>query len=214
MSLRTPLLPLLAASAVLAAPADTAAQTCGVRAGVTAGGAYVVHRVADGTSGVAVGLDGALDTETLAFRVGYRRTLIEGESADPDNVRALATFPVVRVQDVAVCGDVHAGVTRFALNTDAGAVLAGGLGVTVAPARDGAVHPYASVRGLYGRTVGTVLGVDIEAGGFALGVEAGVSVALGALSLRLAAARDGFDDGLGVTPYPATSLELALGIGF
>lgn len=213
-AVRGSLLAPLATLTLLAAPGAAAAQTCGIAPGVAAAGGYASHRVAGGTDGVALGADIGFRAGPAVVRLGYRRTVLAGEAADPDGVRGVASYPAVRMEGVTVCGDAHAGVTHFAVRGDAGTVLAGGVGVTLAPAGSGPLHPYVSLRGLAARTVGTVLDVDIDAAGLALGVEAGLAATIGPLSLRVAGARDGFDDGLGVTPYPTTSLELAVGYRF
>lgn len=198
----------------LLAPAGATAQTCGPAPGVQLAGGYVDYRVAGGTSGAAAGLDAAFAAGPAAVRIGYRHLLLAGDGANPDAVRAMASFPALEMEGIRLCGDAHAGFSRFARGGDDSVVLTAGLGATLTPAEPGRFRPYISVRGLGAQSVGTVLGVDIGAGGLAVGVEAGVEGSRGPLSFRLAVSRDGFDDGLGVTPFPRTAVELAVGYLF
>lgn len=211
--MRAALLPLISATLVLA-PAAGAAQACGIVPGVSAGGGYVSYRVAGGTSGVALGGDVALDISPVTAQVGYRRILLDGDAADPDVIRAVVAYPAVRLEGVAICGVVHGGLTRFTYDSDAGAVLAGGLGVAVSPVGASPLRPYLSVRGLGARATGTVLGLDVDASGLSVGVEAGVTALVGPAAVRVSGTVDGFDDGLGITPYPNTSAELAVQLRF
>jgi hypothetical protein len=210
---RTALL-LLGCATLLLAPAAAAAQACGIVPGVSAGGGYARYRVAGGTAGVAVGGDVALDISSVAAQVGYRRILLDGDAVDPDVIRAVVALPAARLEGVAVCGVVHGGLTRFTYESDSGAVLAAGLGVVVSPASASALRPYLSVRGLGARATGTALDLDVDASGLSVGVEAGVTALLGPAAVRFTGTVDGFDDGLGVTPYPNTSAELAVQLRF
>lgn len=207
------LLPLLSASLVLA-PAVGAAQACGIIPGVSAAGGYASYAVAGGTSGAALGGDLALDLSSVAAQVGYRRILLEGDGADPDVIRAVLAYPAADFEGVTICGVAHGGLARFTFESDAGSVLAGGLGVTLSRAGAGSVRPYLSVRGLGARAAGTVLGLDVDASGLSVGVEAGITAMVGQAAVRVSGTVDGFDDGLGVTPYPGASAELAVQLRF
>ncbi|MFO7892445.1 MAG: hypothetical protein R6U63_01820 [Longimicrobiales bacterium] len=214
MRLRTSLLGLLAAPVLLAGSDAARAQSCTAAPELALAGGYASYRVADGTAGPAFGADAAFQAGSMGVRVRYRRVLLDGAAPDPDILRGSVTYPTVWVGDIMVCADLHAGVSRFELNADVGAVLAGGGGLTLTPAVSGPVRPWVSVRGLGGWATGTILGLEIDATALAAGVEAGVAARVGAVSLRVIAARDGFDDGLGVTPYPGDSYEITVGYHF
>lgn len=214
MMRRTSLLGLLAVPALLAGPDPARAQACTAAPELALASGYAAYSVAEGTAGPAFGADAAFQAGSMGVRVRYRRVLLDGDAPDPDLIRGSATYPAVRVGDIMVCADLHAGVSRFGLNADVGAVLAGGGGLTLTPAVSGPVRPWVSVRGLAGWATGTILGVGINATALAAGVEAGVAARIGSVSLRVTAARDGFDDGLGVTPYPTDSYEITVGYHF
>lgn len=205
----------LVASAFLAVPASARAQTCGVHPGlsVAAAGGYVSHAVAEGTPGTSFGADMAVDVGPVIGQVGVRKMLLEGDAADPNVLRARASYPVLDVVGVEICGDGHAGVSQFSGHGSAGLVVAGGIGATATGAI-GAFNPFFSVRGLAAWTAGTVLNAELRAAGLSGGVSVGVTTGLGPLGLRAAVALDGFDDGLGATPYPNTAIELAIGYRF
>ena len=214
MTGRARVLAVLVAPALLAGAGEVTAQACASAPSAALAGGYVTHAVAGGTSGTAVGLDLGLPIEPASVRVEYRHTLFERDAPASDAIRGLVRVPLLALGGVAACGDVHAGASRFSLADDNAVTLAGGLGITLTSAGGGVVRPFASVRGLGGYITGRVLDEPLDATGFAVGVEAGVQVSAGRFSLRLSAARDGFDDGLGVTPFPETAFELALGLRF
>lgn len=211
---RTSLLVLLAVPAVLGGPGAVRAQSCETGSELALAAGYVSHAVAGGTPGAALGADAAFQAGELGVRVRYRRMLLDGDAPDVDMVRGSAAYPVVRVGEIVACLDAHAGVSWFGRNDDVGAVLAGGGGLTLTPATGGSIRPFLSVRGLGGWATGTVLGVDIDATGLAVGVEAGAAARFGPVSLRVTLARDGFDGGLGATPYPTDSYEITVGYHF
>lgn len=195
-------------------PAALAAQVCGVTPGVTATGALVSYDVADGTSGTAVGGDAALKAGPVVVGAGYRRVLLDGDAAEPDVVRGVVAVPIGQVMGLGACATGHVGGTLFSLEDDSGGIIAGGFGVTIATSARGPIQPFISVRGLAAQAGGTVLDVDVDASGLAVGIEAGAVAAVGRLVLRVAGSLDGFDDGLGVTPYPNQSVEVGLGFRF
>ncbi len=199
-------------------PAAASAQACGLAhgAGISAAGGWVHYDLGAGVDGYSAGADLALAAGPVALRAGYRRMLLEGDT-DPDVLRLALALPVVRVLGVDVCATGYAGGARFAIADDSGLALAGGLGVTLAvsrPVGPAGIAPFVTVRGLGAQTTGTVLGFDLDASGLSLGVEGGLAAVLGPFDLRLTGSLDGFDSGLGTTPYPARSVELAVGLGF
>ena len=214
MSVRTKVLAAILAPALLAGADMAAAQACSTAPAVALAGGWASHAVAGGTAGTPFGLDLHFPLHPAGVRVEYRHTLFEGDAPATDAVRGLVRLPLLALGGVAACTDVHVGASRFSVGDDNAVALAGGLGLTLMPAGSGVFRPYASVRGLAGVITGRVLDEPVSGTGFALGVEAGLEVHAGPASLRLSAARDGFDDGLGVTPYPETAFELAVGVRF
>lgn len=202
------------AVAALMTPTTLLAQSCGTGNSVVAVGGYVTHKVAGGTAGAQVGGDVGLAVGPAALRLGVRGMLLEGTAPDPVAGRVRFSYPVAALEGVAICADAHAGVSVFSAGGDGAVATAGGLGLTLEPARSDGFHPWLSVRGLGGWTTGTVLDVGLNATGLGVGVEAGFSAMLGPVVVRASAARDGFDGGLGATPFPETSLELGLGFRF
>lgn len=202
---------LAAAVALLAGAGASVAQSGPT---VAAAGGWVDHAVAGGTTGTAVGLDATFPAAGATVRVGYRRMLLDGNAPDTDALRATARYPALEWAGVVASGEVHAGLSRFSRDQDSGIVLAGGVGLHVTPAGAMPVRPYLSARGLGGFATGTVLDESYSGGGLATGVEAGVGTVLGPLVVWLRAARDGFDGGLGATPYPTTTVELSAGFRF
>lgn len=210
--MRRLLLPAAAAVALLA-PAAATAQACGIVPGLAAAGGYVAYDVGS-TSGIAVGADVGVAADPVLFQVGYRRAVLEGDAAQPDIVRGVVAVPVADAGGMTTCVTAHAGGTRFSFEDDTGGVLAGGVGLTLTTTESEPVQPFLTVRGLGASATGTVLGLDVDASGFSLGVEAGLVAALGPVALRVAGSLDGFDDGLGVTPYANQAVEVGLGIRF
>jgi hypothetical protein len=152
---------------------------------------------------------------TVAVQASYRRISPEAGRADPDAGRLRVAVPVARATGFGVCAVAHGGVSRFSAETDEGTVLAGGLGLRVeAPLADGRVVPFAEARGLGATLSGELLGLDVSASGASFGGEAGVEAAFGSVVFQTAVSLDGFDGGLGITPYPDRLLRLALGLRF
>lgn len=203
-----------------ATPLGTAAQGCGLvpGAGVSASGGAARYAVADGLSGPSLGADATLALPVLSLRASYRRVLLADATPDPDIGRlAVAARLPLKVPWFTICGTGHAGVAALPLDGEATTVMAGGLGLLVArafPVELGRLVPFLEVRGLAARTAGTVFGVEIDATGLSLGVEGGVRAVFGPLTLRLSGSADGFDDGLGLTPYPAAAGEVGVGLRF
>lgn len=212
--MRTTILSAVSTLALLLVPAAVSAQACGIVPGVSLSGGYASYRVSGGTSGVTVGADVAIEATSLGVQLAYRRVMLDGETADPDVVRAAVTYPVIRLAGIDLCAVGHGGVARFSFEGDAGAVMAGGIGATLAPSMAGPVQPFLSVRGLGARTTGTVLGLEIDASGLSFGAEAGIALLFGPAAIRVSGTLDGFDDGLGITPYPGHSAELAVQLRF
>lgn len=196
-------------------PGPALAQSCGLGSGgIALAGGGVHYDLGAGLSGASAGADLTLRTGLVTVRAGYRHMLLEGDAVDPDAVRLTGAIPVMGLGGVTLCGTGYAAGSRFAVDDDSGIALVGGLGVTLAvPVGDG-VTPFLTVRGLGAQTTGTTMGIDVDATGLSLGVEGGVTANLGPFGLALMAAVDGFDGGLGATPFPAQSLELAIGYRF
>lgn len=211
---------LVLAGAATAIPGAVAAQACGLigGTGVAVSAGVATYEIADGVSGAAYGLDGALALSGASIRAGYRRVDLEGSTPHIGRIAAAVPVPVsLGLGGLRFCGTGHAGVARLPVGDEGTTVAAGGAGLRIAagfPLGEGEAVPYAEVRGLAARSTGTILGVDVDATGLALGVEGGVHAAIGSVTLRLSATVDGFVEGLGVTPYPSTSLEAALGVRF
>lgn len=213
----------LAAAGSLAAavvPAKVAAQSCGLigGTGLAASAGFTTYDVGGGTSGPAYGVDGGLALAGASARVGYRRMDLESRGADLGRVAIAVPIPLpFDPGRVTLCGAGHAGAARMPLDDESTTVLAGGAGLRIAiglPVGGGRAVPYGEVRGLAARSTGALFGIDVGASGMAVGLEGGIQAAFGSMTLRLAASVDGFDDGLGITPYPNTAAEIALGVRF
>lgn len=200
---------------------DGSAEVGGVGGGVGASVGVASYRTGGGVSGVSYGVDGSAGLEALggvSMRAGYRGVNLNGRRADLGRIAVGVPLPLpFATGPIAVCGVGHAGVAKLPVRDAGTTVLAGGAGLRLATRLAlGAAWavPYAELRGLAARSTGTLLGVDVEADGLAMGLEAGVAATLGRGTLRLAAAVDGFADGLGVTPYPSATAEVGIGIRF
>lgn len=220
-ALLLPLAILTAVAPTMAAGASPAAgQSCPPAfggAGLALEAGAVGYDVADGISGVGWGVDGIMTPGRVSVELGYRRITLRQSTTSPDLLRGAVRAPVMRVGGWSVCGVVHAGGSRYVADAGRGSVLAGGLGLALArpiTAWGTTVLPHAEVRGLGARASGTVLDIEMDGSGLSLGVEAGASVPVGRVVLRLAGSMDGFASGLGVTPYPARALRLAVGYRF
>ncbi|MEJ2501882.1 MAG: hypothetical protein P8177_00980 [Gemmatimonadota bacterium] len=202
----------------LVLPAGAGAQACGLAggSGLVAAAGYARYDLGGGTSGATAGADATLATSVTEVQAGYRHLFLDAAS-DPDVGRATVAVPVTRLAGLTVCPVAHGGLSRLSLGEDAATILAGGAGVRVAT-RGGLgimdATPYAEVRGLAATTTGTVFGADVDASGYSVGGALGVHLVAGAFTLRIEGAIDGFDDGLGPTPYPNQSIELGAGIRF
>jgi hypothetical protein len=177
----------------------------------------IEYGVAGGVSGVAWGLDATMGSGRVSGQVGYQRITLRRTTTSPHALRASLRMPVAVVGGWSLCGVGHAGGTRWVADAGQGTVLAGGIGLSLyrAVAIGGAtVVPFDEARGLGARGTGTALDVDMDATGLSFGVEAGASIPLGRLELRLTGSMDGFAAGLGVTPYPDRSLRVAMGYRF
>lgn len=198
-------------------PGPALGQRCGVAAG--AGVAAIVgtaeYEMTGGVSGLMLGGDLQL-APGPELRLGYR-TVDLGGAGRPHIGRATVALPLsLPLPLVAVCLTGHGAVARTEVEPDAVTSVAGGAGLRLAlPLVDrNGVIPFVELRGLAARTRGTALGLDVEADGLSLGVHGGIQLVLGPLTGRLAGSMDGFDPGLGPTPYPAWSAELGVGLAF
>lgn len=206
----------LTAALAAAGPSAAHAQRCGVgRAWVGAAGGYAHYDVAGGTNATEVGADLGLHLGGVAFQAGYRRILPESGIADPDGVRLSLGIPVMDVVGLGVCLVGHGGGTRYAAEGETGTTAVGGFGLRLERSlASGRVLPFVEVRALGASLTGEALGIDVDATGYSVGGEGGVEAALGGLRVAGAVSVDGFDPGLGVTPYPALGIRLGLGLRF
>lgn len=206
--------------ATTALPATAAAQICGLvgGTGIAATAGFATYDMADDVSGPAFGLDGNLAQTGASVRASVRRIDLDSRSAGLGRLAAAVPLPLpFNTGPISLCGIGHAGAARLPLDDETTTAVAGGAGLRIAgrlPLAGGFAVPYAEVRGLAARTTGTLLGVDVDASGMAVGGEGGVQATFGRMTLGAAASIDGFDDGLGVTPYPNTAAEFAVGIRF
>ena len=184
------------------------AQSCGVTPSVSGSAGFARYALNGGTLGATVGVEGAFGLGPLAIEAGYEKLLLEGDGSDPDVIRGAGVVPVVEFDGVQLCAAAHVGASRVSFSGESGAVLAGGIGVRLASA--GGIRPYVEVRGLGARSVGTILGLPLEAAGISVGLETGAALDLGPVTARLTGTWDGFDDGLGTTPYPTNTAALSL----
>ena len=207
---------LFATMLALLVPAAAHAQRCGPDGTWAAAAGGIGHYgMAGGTDAVEVGADVGFRVGATATELSYRRVMPDAGRAEPDVVRLRVAVPLARRAAIGVCAVVHAGGSRFAADPDDGTVVAGGLGLRLeAPMAGGRVLPFVEARGLGATLSGELLGTDVSESGAALGGEAGIDAATGPLVLRAAVSLDGFDGGLGVTPYPDRLLRLAVGFRF
>lgn len=215
-----------AAILVAAAPAfpgGLEAQECGLAPapGVMVTVGQVSYDQLQKVSGPTYGVAAVLPLSTIAVQGGYRRAALGGADADIGRLAVTVPLPAhllpLPLGSLAVCGTGHAGAARLPVGSDAMLVLAGGAGLRLAlPFPIGAARgvSWGEVRGLAGRSTGSLFGWDVGATGLALGVEGGLGATLGRVTLGVAGSLDGFDDGLGITPYPNAAAELAVGIRF
>lgn len=209
--------------ALAAVPAGVAAQECGLMpgAGLAAVAGWASYEQLTDVAGRLYGVDASLTLSPVSVQAGYRRADLDG--ADADIGRLAATLPVparvlpLPLGPLTVCGSGHVGAARLPAGSDAMTVFAGGIGIRLA----GTIHaggaravPYGEVRGLVGRSTGSLFETPVGTTGLALGVEGGLRATLGHITLNVAASLDGFDDGLGITPYPNGAVEVGLGIRF
>lgn len=195
-----------------------AAQSCGlVRAsGVEAGAGYMSYDIGRGVSGPAFGVGATVAGGAAGARLEYVRPMLDGP--DPAIVRAAAAVRLIRFPGgTAVCATGRGGSAFLNVDGERSSVMAGGIGVRVARAfAPGTLQlePFAEARGLAARSGGTILGVDVEASGLAVGVAGGVGASIGRVTAALSASLDGFDGGLGVTPYPSAAVRAMVGVRF
>lgn len=221
---RTAALALAAAALALAgAPLDpAAAQGCGLTQGTGADLMLGVttHNIRGGLSGPTLGAGASFAMPVGSGRVEFGRTFLDGP--DPDVARLAGALPLplpllLHPGDLTVCVVAHGGAARLSAEDVGTTVIAGGLGLRLAHPLAPARVPmlvYGEVRGLGARATGSILDVDVDETGLSLGVAAGVRSALGRVTISLTGSLDGFDAGLGLTPYPRSAVEMGLGILF
>lgn len=207
-------------------PANAVAQSCGVAIGrdLAVAVGWASWDVAE-SAGPSVGADFATSFRAvpLEVRAGARGTLLDGADALMVRAVAAAPIPVPYLGRFRLCGTVHGGASRVSPEGWDATSLAGGIGLRLAgslgiPGGNGTgarrVEPYLEVRGLGAWTTGTLFGAELGKGGLSVGGAAGVTAAVGRVTVRAAGTVDGFDPGLGFTPYPALAAELAVGYRF
>lgn len=195
-----------------------AAQSCGIvgGSGVEVAGGAASYQVADGLSGSTLELGATAALPPGSARVDYVQVRFEGP--DPRIGRFAGAMPLpLRPFGTSICAVAHAGASSLSVNAETSTVVAGGAGLRLArPVSVAGVEarPYGEVRGLWGRTGGTLLGVELGASGLAVGVEGGVRATRGHFTMAVSGSVDGFSKGLGLTPYPATAIRLGIGVRF
>lgn len=204
---------------LLAAPA-AAQERCGdsVReVGLTA--AAVRSDLAGGQlrRGVEAGVAGRgpLGASTLSGDAWV--VLADDSPARQLGLRARLAHPLVDPLGILLCGSGLAGVASVTAGSDATLSLAGGGALTALrswPAGAAVITPFIGVRALAALTAGEVLGESVQTTGLSLGAEGGIAVGFGAASLAFEATVDGFDPGLGPTPYHDVAVRLTAGWRF
>lgn len=223
--LRPALAALLPVLGLALLPAGAAGQRCGLAAGPGVAGVAGMawYDLGDGLEGPMLGGDlgvvapGVAPGEGLEIRGGYR-TVRLADGPDPHIGRLTAALSLpLPVPAVTLCPTLHAGGSYLVVDGAETTVTTGGVGLRLAariPMGPVRAVPYGEVRGLAGWTTGTVLGLDFDASGYAFGGELGLELVLGALTIHVSGSMDGFADGLGLTPYPGTAAEAAIGVRF
>ena len=217
--------PALTGALVLAllppAPAHGQAAACGAPTGasVSASAAAVRFALATGanTAGLEAGLAAELPVGGFVVGAGAGATRLDASGANLLSFRLRGGRRVVTLAGIDVCASLLGGAALLDAGDHDAWSLAGGPAVVVSRAFvAGAttVRPFAGVRGLAGRTRGTVLGEDVAATGLSVGGEGGVEARAGRSLFRLTVTADGLDAGLGPTAFPALAIGLSAGWRF
>lgn len=211
----------LAAALLLAASPGAAAQGgCldASRGHVAANAGIVRVEVAGGRTigGVEAGVEGGGRFGPIHVSAGAGYTVLDDAPGNPVSLRIRAERALVELVGITLCGALLGGGTVISSGGDRAWTGAGGAALTAARPLGSAtrVTPYLGVRGLGGRAGGEVLGEEIVATGGSLGVEGGIAVEAGRFAGAVRATADGFDPGLGPTPYPALAVRLVVGWRF
>lgn len=209
-------LALLAAVGSVPAAAQT---TCGDGGGVAVRllGAAVEYDIAGGTSGTELGLEGDARVGASRVRLAAATVLLERGRTDPLLARAEILVPLVSVLGIRLCGGALAGASRLSAGADRSTAVVGGLGATIArsvPLGPLRLSAFLQVRGLAGAVTGEALDSPLEAQGLAVGGTGGLWLEIGRVGLRAEGSLDGFDPGLGPTPFPVRAIRVAAGLRF
>lgn len=202
----------------LALAGPGAAQGCGLvrGTGVEVGAGTASYDIGDGVSGPTFGVGAAVAAGASGARLDFMRAGLG--DPNPDIIRGAAAIRLFPLPGgTAVCATWQGGSAFLDVDGERSSVVAGGLGLRFArAAAPGALRlePYVEVRGLAARSAGTILGVEVAASGLAVGVEGGLSARIGRVTAALSAALDGFDGGMGITPYPSAAVQAVLGVRF
>ena len=167
--------------------------------------------------GAAVGVAGSVSGAAFTVSAEAEYTILNDADARPLAARVRLGREMARVAGLHVCAGLLGGAVTTAKDEHSAWNLSGGLAAAVTrPFLAGGViiAPYAGARGLAGRTSASVLSQEVVATGFSLGGEAGVAVRRGRAAALLRATADGFDAGLGATPYPSLAIRLLAGWSF
>lgn len=202
---------------LVVAPAPAAAQECrpgDTRALVSVG--LILSPLASGAHarGVEVALGGTYAAGGTELTGSVFSTAPDQGRVRPLGVRLRLERPLVDVAGVTLCGGVLAGGSTIRDGEDGARTVAGGAGVGVTRRLSAGrltVAPWLGGRALGARTAGEVLGESFVTTGLSLGLEAGVGVSTGRATGALRLTADGFDAGLGATPYPALAVRLVAG---
>ena len=202
---------------VLGGPAAAAAQQCRpADASALLSVGLVLSPLADGghATGLELALGGTYASERTRLTAIVFSTAPDEGRVRPLGARLRVERPLGGVAGVTVCGGLVAGGATVRDGEDRAWTVAGGavVGVTrrLSTGRV-TLAPWLGARALGARTAGEVIGESFVTTGLSLGVEAGVGVSGGRAIGALRLTADGFDPGLGATPYPALAIRLVAG---
>ena len=208
----------LLALAVFLPGAAAGQDACGADGWAGLSVSWTRSEVADGSDlpAVEVGLAGA--GALAAFRLAGEGGVVLDEGPGRRLFgRVGLGRRLVDVGGVALCAAALGGVALASADAGDALSLGGGLAVTALlprPVGAGRITPYAALRLLGATTFGEVLGESVGSSGASIGGAAGVAFAAGRLAASLGVTADGFDPGLGATPYPDLAIRLTAGWRF
>ena len=164
-------------------------------------------------TGLEAGIGGAHAVGGTALAGTLFGTVGEGRGR-PIGVRLRLERPLLQVGGFTLCGGLLAGGSTVRAGEDGAWTAAGGVLVGASrrlSTRRLTIAPWVGARGLGARTTGEILDEEFVTTGLSLGVEAGVGVSGDRVMGALQVTADGFDAGLGATPYPALAVRLVAG---